>query len=121
MTNIIVKLLIGWIDKVPMGSYRTYVINIVLIVAWGVFILFGGDPTVAAAAIGISLSNLFQRKSNETQTAKMVYIESLLQGVTQHMESQAKAKATVDVVPELKLDDLFGGEPTGPEADTRPR
>ena len=119
MPNIIISFLVGLLDKVPMGSYRTYIINIVLIVSWGVFMFFGGNPEISAAAIGISVSNLFQRKSNETQTAKMIYIESLLQGVTEHMEKQASAANPV--VPEINLDDLFGGEPTGPEADTRPR
>lgn len=116
MNHIIVKALLAVIDKIPMGAYRTYIINIVLIVAWSAFVLFGGSVEVAAAAIGLSVSNIFMRKSNESQSDKLLYIEGLLQDVTQQL---AQAKQGVDVLAQDPIDPA--SVPQGPHADTRVR
>lgn len=116
MNHIIVKALLALIDKIPMGSYRTYIINLVLILAWVVFAAFGGDFEVAAVAIGVSLSNIFMRKSNESQSDKLLYIEGLLQDVTQQL---AQAKQGVDVLAQDPIDPA--SVPQGPHADTRVR
>lgn len=132
MNHIIVKALLALIDKIPMGTYRTYIINLVLILAWVAFVLFGGSVEVAAAAIGLSVSNIFMRKSNESQSDKLIYIEGLLQDVTQKL-AQSRQGADVQDVTQQSAQDRQGDDvlaydpidpasvPQGPHADTRVR
>lgn len=119
--NFAIKLVLGIIDKMPFGSYRTYIINVALIAAWIGYVAFGGDYEIAAVAIGASLSAIFMRKSNEAQADKLMYIEGLLQEVTVRLHERtrnaAAAEAGLAVLAQDPIDPA-SVSPQGPHADT---
>lgn len=82
MENYYVSLLVKWLDDVPMGGYRTYIINAALAVAWIAVGFLYGHWEIAAGFIGLSVSNIFYRKAVEGQAAKLSYMESMLEKVT---------------------------------------
>lgn len=99
MNQIIANMIIRAVMKLPMNGYGTYVINGAGVVGWLVYAAFTFDFSTALGAIALHLGMIFQRRSTDKQSDKLLYVESLLQQLT----------------------DAATQQPTGPEADTRPR
>lgn len=100
MNQLIISLLVSWVRKFPANGYMTYVTNIGVALLWLVLAALTGHYELAAGFIGQAMSNMFARRATESNNAKLLYLEGLLQDLSTQLAVQY---------------------PTGPEADTRVR
>lgn len=103
LNQIAVSYITNLIQSMPMTGYRTYVVNITGVLLWVIMALVTGHWEVAGGFVVQYLSNMFTRASNTNQSAKLIYIESMLQDISQAVLTNEKQL------------------PRGPEADTRVR
>ena len=73
------NIMISILNKMPLQGWRVYVINVAIIIAASVSIVFGADVTSAGTAIAFALSGLFMRHTLSKSATQVGYTNALLE------------------------------------------
>ena len=73
------NLMLYILNKTPLQGWRVYIINVAIIVAASVSIVFGADVTSAGTAIAFALSGLFMRHTLSKSATQVGYTNALLE------------------------------------------
>lgn len=73
------NIMISILNKMPLQGWRVYIINVAIIIAASVSIVFGADVTSAGTAIAFALSGLFMRHTLSKSATQVGYTNALLE------------------------------------------
>lgn len=91
MNQMIANMVVRFVANLPMNGYGTYVVNGVAILGWLVYMGLTLNFEIGAGAIALHLGQVFTRRSNDKQSDKLLYLESLLQEVTAATAEKARS------------------------------
>ena len=77
--------IISVLNKMPLQGWRVYIVNVAIIVAASVSIVFGADITSAGSAIAFALSGLFMRHTLSKSATQVGYTNALLEQLLQEL------------------------------------
>ena len=73
------------LNKMPLQGWRVYIINVAIIIAASVSIVFGADVTSAGTAIAFALSGLFMRHTLSKSATQVGYTNALLEKLLEEL------------------------------------
>lgn len=79
------NIMISILNKMPLQGWRVYIINVAIIVAASVSIVFGTDVTSAGTAIAFALSGLFTRHTLSKSATQVGYTNALLEKLLEEL------------------------------------
>lgn len=82
-TSIIAKVIMA----MPLGNYRTFIINIMIMLIWPALGYFTGNWELAFGFVAQAMSNIFHREATAKVDSRIIMLEGIMQDLSTQLTS----------------------------------
>ena len=84
-TSILVKVIMA----IPLGNYRTYIINVAIMLLWPVLGYMTGNWELAFGFVAQAMSNIFSRDATAKVDSRVIMLEGVLEDLTRQLNANS--------------------------------
>ena len=81
ITSILAKIIM----TIPLSNYRTYIINVIIMLAWPALGYFTGNWELAFGFVAQAVSNIFHRDATAKVDSRVIMLEGVMEDLTRQI------------------------------------
>ena len=81
LTSILAKIIM----MIPLGNYRTYIVNAIIMLVWPALGYFTGNWELAFGFVAQAMSNIFHRDATAKVDSRVIMLEGVMEDLTRQI------------------------------------